>query len=285
MRPLQVLLNLQQGYGCHVVYCGDVFDRWNAPAELINFAIDYLPGGYAVPGQHDLPNHSYSRKGESAYWTLVRAGVLVDLRPGKVRTVVGKQGVDLHLHGFPWGTEAVGIEGAENRKNGRHVAVVHDYCWREGHTFPGADVQKHAAAHSFRLKGFDAAFFGDNHVGFTGVFKGPKYPVITNCGGFMRRRTDERMYQPRVWLYKVDGTVEPVPLGTVDRFTDLDDADPKDEDVALHYIHEFVKDLDGLGDQALDFADTVLRVLDRPDVRDGVKDVIRKALEARHGRA
>src|SRR5688572_18895632 len=42
-----------------VICAGDIFDRWNPPPELVNFALRFLPNGMiCVPGQHDLPNHN-----------------------------------------------------------------------------------------------------------------------------------------------------------------------------------------------------------------------------------
>src|SRR5688500_1062308 len=41
-----------------ILCAGDIFDKWNAPPELIHFALEHLPDGMiCVPGQHDLPNH------------------------------------------------------------------------------------------------------------------------------------------------------------------------------------------------------------------------------------
>src|SRR5262245_60331644 len=53
-----------------VLYAGDIFDTWDSPAELINFALLYLPRGYAIAGQHDLPHHQMSSIEKSALFTL-----------------------------------------------------------------------------------------------------------------------------------------------------------------------------------------------------------------------
>ena len=45
-------------------------------SALISFAIRELPSCYAIPGQHDLPNHSYTDIQRSAYWVLVEAGII-----------------------------------------------------------------------------------------------------------------------------------------------------------------------------------------------------------------
>ena len=71
LRPLVELRTLATLHNCPIVYAGDIFDKWNSPPELINFAIEHLPKGHAIPGQHDLPLHNYEDIRKSAYWTLV----------------------------------------------------------------------------------------------------------------------------------------------------------------------------------------------------------------------
>ena len=85
-RPLMELVDLQKQIGKEsdgippILCAGDVFDRWNSPPELINFALEYLPPQmYSIPGQHDLPNHNYNEIDRSAYWTLVAANKITNV--------------------------------------------------------------------------------------------------------------------------------------------------------------------------------------------------------------
>jgi hypothetical protein len=58
-----------------ILCAGDIFDKWNSPPELIRFALEHLPDGMiCVPGQHDLPNHSFEEIHRSAYGVLREAG-------------------------------------------------------------------------------------------------------------------------------------------------------------------------------------------------------------------
>ena len=52
-RSLEQIRDLQKEFDCPVICAGDIFDKWNSPPELINFAYDNLPEIYAIPGQHD----------------------------------------------------------------------------------------------------------------------------------------------------------------------------------------------------------------------------------------
>ena len=153
------LRDLQTKYDCPVICAGDLFDNWHSPPELINFAIDHLPSKmFCVPGQHDLPNHSYSEMHRSAYWTLVKAKRIVNLHPS---TPV-EAGNNLTLHGFPWGEELYDLKKDDNRI---HIAVIHKYIYKNKRTaFYGVNKNSHVNKIKSQLKGYDAAVFGDNHI-------------------------------------------------------------------------------------------------------------------------
>ena len=154
----QVRLLQELAFDVPVIYAGDVFDRWNVSPELINWVIDNLPHGYAIPGQHDLPLHQYEDVNRSAYWTLVKAGVIEDLEYGKPIVVNDR----LVLYGFPWGKKILSL--ADPIKGKLNVAVVHAYCWKAGYCYPGASQSVGVAEMSKMLSGYDAATFGDNHL-------------------------------------------------------------------------------------------------------------------------
>jgi hypothetical protein len=97
-RPLAEIKALAEKHpDAVVVYAGDIFDHWDTPAETINWVLDNLTPGYAVPGQHDLPNHSYKQIRRSAYATIVKAGLISTL-PYNVPVRAGS----VVLYGFPW---------------------------------------------------------------------------------------------------------------------------------------------------------------------------------------
>ncbi len=98
-RPLKELRELAEKLNVPILCSGDVLDRWNSSAELINFAIEHLPWMHAIPGQHDLPLHSLVDIHKSAYWTLVKAGNIWHIN-GKQQDVAGFLGT---VSAFPWG--------------------------------------------------------------------------------------------------------------------------------------------------------------------------------------
>lgn len=274
------LRGLSEGHGTPgnplpVICAGDIFDRWNAPAELINFALACLPRMYGVPGQHDLPHHSYEDIRKSAYWTLVEAGKIVNLEPGKPVGVGTMQ-----LWGFPWG---IPVEPCpETAHLGLDVAVVHKYVWSKSTCYPGAPSDSYFMKVQKQLLGFDVAVFGDNHQSFeTGGKKLPSdtYPKMFNCGGFMRRKSDERDYQPTVGLLHSDGSITRYKLDvSEDKFLDSGDIPQSLRDNSLG-METFIEELSALGDATIDFRDAVHRLLEREKVSPAVKRIVLTSLE------
>jgi hypothetical protein len=252
-----------------LVVAGDVFDRWNAGPEVINFALDHLPPCYAVPGQHDLPNHDYNAMGRSAYGTLVRAGHITNLGPRSRHYVNG-----VYLFGHPWGHA---IEPPAplptNAQPGIRLAVVHEYIWHTKATaYPGAPPAKRAAKRHRDLAGYDAAVFGDNHKGFL-INRGRLF----NAGGMMRRRTDEVNYQPRYGLLHDDGTISAVPFDTSADVIDGAHSEAAAVETALD-LTGFIAGLDGLGGVVGDYRSEVCRYMDTHGTDDAVRAAVLEAL-------
>lgn len=258
-----------------VVYGGDVFDDgWRpqrCPPELINFAMENLPWGYSIPGQHDLPYHRYEDIQRSAYWTLVKGGILNTLPAGKPKEIKGWS--DVWLYGFPW---KIPIRPPMN-KDGLHIAVVHGYVWdTEKNSYPGASHDAHTSKWQKKLAGYDVALFGDNHRGFYN----PGGVKILNHGTFMLRKADEYGYQPRIGLVTRDGDVFLLNVDTSkDEWNDLhmaklaEQREQVDKEVGAD-ISGFVKELAKLGDQALNFGEAVRRFLEKECVSDSVRKMV-----------
>lgn len=235
-----------------VICAGDVFDRWNAPAELINMALLHLPPLFAVPGQHDLPHHRYEDRKKSAYWTLVEAGKLTNLEPGK-HIEVGR----LRLHGFPWGTDVTPWEKHHDLLT--EVAVVHSYIWRMHKGYEGALESLHMRRWAPRLVGYDVAAFGDNHIPFGAKLDGCR---VFNCGGFMRRKLDEVDHRPRVGILHADGNVTSHFLDvSKDRFADVDHVASQLDGRSLQFISE----LASLTDAGINFETAIKQALETVD--------------------
>lgn len=267
-RQLKQLRNLKDKYECPVVCAGDIFDRWNSTPELINFALDKLPEMYAVPGQHDLPEHSMDEVHRSAYWTLVQSGLIQHLDNG--RRELG----DLALYGYGWGQKIEPVLKRDRDDKQIKLAVVHRYCWyKKGTCYPGAPEEGKAVNLKKELKGYDAAVFGDNHI--TWFWEDEAF---LNPGSFFRRRIDEVRHQPVVGLLYKGGYIVPCELDcSEDKFIDVDEG-TKLIEKGLD-LTELVDDLKSLGNGTLDFVETLFQYMDKNGISKSVRKLITKSME------
>ena len=265
-RPLREVDEAAANLNIPIICAGDLFDRWNSPAELINFALDVLPEMCAIPGQHDLPHHSYADMKRSAFWTMVKAKRVRLLDPTNTNWIRSTG-----FHAFPWGfpLKNRATRGVTKIKNELHIAVVHAYCWVGKHKYPGAPEEGHVSA--FFHKGYDAMFFGDNHKGFING-------QLCNCGGFMRRKVDEVDSIPCYNVLYSDGEIIRMPLDCSEDII-LDQTKLDEEIEKVLDVSEFIEQLQDLGSGALDFRDAVSRFLRKNSVTDSVKERVLEAVD------
>jgi hypothetical protein len=189
-RPLDELRALQLKHDCPVFYEGDIFDRWNSVPELINWAIAHLPHGYAIPGQHDLPEHDLEQIERSAYWTLVKANVIHNMQQGDPGHDIFIHNKEVVFHPFPFGVKI------KKPKSSSHfsIALIHEYNWVSFHVYDNKGTttelqSQHVNSSRKEFKGYDLVVSGDNHSPFNVQIGKTQF---WNCGTFMRRKSDER---------------------------------------------------------------------------------------------
>lgn len=261
--------------GIPILIAGDVFNKWNAPAELINRIGAKMPNNcWAIPGQHDLPNHRLDKLEKSAYRTFCMVGSIINMVHARTFSNY------LTVHPFPWE-----VPFHKNTVVGKapgmiHMALVHRYCWQKGHGHPGALEEDNVENLSKELHelGYDCAVFGDNHEGFH-YDKGP-IPIF-NCGTFMRRRSDEMGYDPRVGILMSDGKF----TTHYQECASEDNLLIKEEPLATTSpdFKEFVRSLFTLGEQAYDFSEHLRKAAGEkkyaPDLLPRAKQMILNILE------
>lgn len=259
--------------GLPLVVAGDVFDHWKPSPRLINFAMDIFrmfPLVYAIPGQHDLPQHRYEVRHEAGYGVLCNAGAVVDL--------TGPLWVDsagVMLWPFPWGRMPVPPVGRDGSR--LDIAVCHRYVWRGRHGYPGAPDEYRLGAYRRALAGYSYAIFGDNHCGFYVPSQGPPVPSVLNCGAFYLRSIADRGFQPAFGVLCSDGSMAFLPMDIAhDRWV------ARDEGVEITSAGDFdklVTSLAQLATDGLDFAQAVRRMAEEPGMRPAVRDVILEVLD------
>lgn len=199
-----------------ILHAGDVFDRWAVPTEFVNLMIEHLPRGiYAVPGQHDLPNHNYADIGRSAYWNLVEAGTLIDLTPGAPQVVGNSSAGLVEVYGYPWGYPPEPLPNRALVGGGARpvVALVHRYLWYGEAKYKGAPDDGFVGVRQKDFAGYKAVVSGDNHHPFTcNVRDGNGFVTVFNHGTALRRHADERELRVGPGVLYDDGSVERVGL-------------------------------------------------------------------------
>lgn len=275
-RYLDQVNDLRIKYGVPIFCCGDIFDKWNAPAQLINFAIEHLPNHiYSIPGNHDLPFHVISSIKESAYYTLIAANKIKDLSTLADReSMISVKFDNRYVHPFPYGA---GIEKPAIKKDRINIAIVHKYIHKGGETsHPQAVEDQDARRNKLRndLKGYDLSFFGDNHKPFQLSTQN-----IYNCGCLIPRRTDEKDTTPSVLTINRNLHVRREWLDTSeDVWLDVHNMIDALGDSIVHA--EFIEELRNLGEGALNFIESIKRGLDNFERHPRAKRIIKHIMEA-----
>lgn len=253
---------------------GDLFHAWENPAELTNFVISRLDGLgnhiYAVPGNHDLPNHEYGQVRRSSYWTLVESATIIDLNRTSTGVYLPESGVA--AWGFGHGRAIVPptkidkdleatrrLTSTASAGTPLMLAVVHRYCWNSNHAHPNARPEDHAAKLAEGLAGYDAAVIGDNHSGFLTKFSGPRVKSLFVNGTLIRRRKDEIGLEPAVGVLYSDGSIKSRFLDTTkDKFVEASEGLAAVAGVDVEALVELMREN---ADQAGRFVDAVNEIL------------------------
>ena len=266
-RPFDELKELQEELGGPPIFCaGDLFDRWNSPPELINWAMKHLPYMHCIPGQHDLPDHDLSQIHRSAYWTLVSASVIHDMRDGRTYSIdqfVNDK--EVCVHEFPFGVE---VKPPKNQKH-FSVALIHEYHWINSTGYKGAPQESHAGNLTSMVRGYKWIVCGDNHLPF--LTQG-----FWNCGCFIRRKSDEEYYKPSIGMLTETGQMLPHSLDlSEDKHLNVEDWEHK---TRSSQDPTFLEDLEALDSATVDFRDALQRYIRDHRTDLAIKREIMKAL-------
>lgn len=270
LRPWSQVMSLRLAYGAPIICAGDIFDRWNSPPELINWALTKMPRGiHAIPGNHDLPFHRREGVARSAYGTLVRTGLIKPLT-SLGRRWTRSDGVTISIYGFPFSCFVT----APIDPKQFNIAVIHEYMWTSRNdSHVGASKKARLTRDCRRFEGYNVVIVGDNHIGFSKQLVNGT--TVFNCGTFMRRKSNEVPYHPRVGLIHRSGKVTSWELDiSKDVITELVKDDPPDEiDLSI-----FIEELGKLGASHLNYRDAMIAAMSRVDVSGQVRKAIMEAL-------
>jgi len=275
-RPLNELSELQKLYNCPILVAGDIFDKWNASAELINFAMMNIPNNvYAIAGQHDLPEHNIEQIDKSAYFSLALGKTIKELFYAKVQPLL-----EFNVYAFMYGDKIVKPDEHVTNSTGLpNIAVAHQYICKPGADYPNAPkeayLNKKLVPKGKKWYGYDVMVFGDNHKSF---FINIGDTKVFNCGTLMRRASDEENYKPRVGLLYSNGDIDfhYLDISQDKHLTPDEMKDAKEyEEIDME---DFAKELRKLGAAALDFSKAMKEFWLSDKTRKSVQDIILKAM-------
>lgn len=274
LRPLDEISNLAETHQCPIICAGDIFDRYNPPPELVNWAYTALPTMYAIPGQHDLRHHQLGDLKSTAYQTLVNSDVIIHLAAKGYVT-----DTNVNLFPFSWGSEVQPLDRSlPNVPGTLNLAVAHSYIWRAKDGYEGVPQEFHLKSYADKLKGYDAAVFGDNHISWLSRVANCE---VYNSGTLLRRKANERSYKPTVGLLHEDGSIIRHFLDTSqDRWVNEDEIPKVLMSEVDPNFDEFLAELEGLEHEALDFTGAIRRAIDNDKhVDPEVKQLLLRAIE------
>ena len=243
------LAELQQKHkNIPILFPGDLFHTWSGGGtEAINALMEVWPTGpvFAVPGNHDLPQHLLKLQQKTAFQTMVLAGKIKDVS-GKVVEV----GDDTYLEGCAWGEEPrEGMAG-----NVYNILMWHVTTWQQ--PFMPEQIAGDADRLLKKRPQFDLICTGDNHQTFTAEDHGN---YLVNCGSVMRMTAAQIDHAPCVYLWAPDRPPKQVFIPTVPGVVSRAHVDLVNQ--REERTNAFVAKLEGGGEVSLSFQDNIETLL------------------------
>lgn len=271
-RTWDELRYLQSLHRAPIFIAGDLFQNYSNSPWLVNNVLVWLEGLdiYAIPGNHDLPHHSIANIQRSSYWTLVEAGAIKNL------TVGGCQEIgNVRIWPFPSGVEV--IKPSPCNDLCLNVALIHDFIWTEKTGRKDAPEEKRFGKYLPKLKGYHAAFFGDNHQHF--VLRPEGKCIVFNCGTLLRRHSNERELKPVAGLLHENGEVSKHFLSTtLDKFVEGAELSSEFESIFEIDLSEYAESLSYLSQEKYVFASVVRWFLQNNEVPKRMKEILLRAI-------
>jgi hypothetical protein len=229
---------------------------------------------YAVPGQHDQPEHRTDQLHRSAFGTLVRANRIIPIPEGGAVLI----SPEVAAFGFGWGTELVRRKNTPNPHRGVFgIAVVHAHVYVPGADHFGVSPDADISLWGSRLKGYHAAVFGDNHKGFT--TKVGTCSVL-NCGGMYCANSDERLRRPWYGMLHDDGEIETRYFDTSHDVWEQDVLESAIEEAASGNLSTgIIRSLAELSSRTRNYPDALRAYIKGQAVPGDVVSVLNRALE------
>lgn len=267
---LQFIKNLQKQWQCPVFIPGDLFHKWKSAPYLLAWAIENLPDHIiAIPGQHDLPEHSMEKLNKASIYVMEKAGKVKILSEGEYVDIATDSNPIL-VYGYPFGSK---LEGVEKQEGVFKVALCHTLTYSQKIPYPGCTLDS-AGQLLKKMSGFSLVIVGDNHLQFTATIGNR---TLISPGSMSRQSADQIDFGPCCYAYYVEERkIEPIYLpieeGVVSR-EHLERQEQRDG-----RIDAFVSRLNTEWESGVSFEENLERIIAENKVKDAVKNIIYAAI-------
>lgn len=283
-RKLQTILNMGEEHGCDaIVFPGDVFDRWDAPHGLVEWALKQfkccsVPRFYFVYGQHDLRYHT-SDKSNSPLGVLIAGlapyGCCLEALSVVIPFRAGDKEMRTAFYGASWGEELP----PQLDQYDYHCVAMHrpitekPLPWEHEAMMTSRELAKACPA--------DVFICGDNHTQFITEIKS-RGQVVLNMGSVMRTSIAQVEHRPALALVQFDEQgcrYERLPL-MIRKHVFAEDAvsRARDEEERNEKLAELMTSLEKGFDAELSFVDNLR--LAAQHAEPGVQNVISEVIDA-----
>lgn len=259
---------------CHLIIGGDIFHTPRIIPDVLNLLISELkeaPGiqrVHMMAGNHDLKYHLWENVESSSYGTLRH-----------IFSDITEAGSILSVHG------AIAFKFGQEEGKGERIVFTHQLVFPDEKAQPMPDIGKTAEQLLSEFPRAEWIFCGDYHHAFhfqkTQTKKSTGERItrhVVNPGCITRQVADMADYLPQIFFIDTEiGEVTPIILPDVgDLVTDeyLRKEEERDE-----RIEAFLSLIGSSESASLSFRDNLVKRLESPDIRPGVKYVAQSILE------
>lgn len=268
---IDFILDVANQYGVPIIIAGDVghIPKWENQIleKYIRKFKNFQGTIFAIPGQHDLPNHRLDKLNESGLGVLIASKVITNLKELKYNK--------LCVYGYPFGQPIKLIPRLEGARN---IAIIHSLIsksklWDKQENFISAKTLLK------KMPCYDLIISGDNHQSFIERYE---ERLLINPGAIMRMSISQIEHIPKIYLwYKEDNTVKEIKIPIKEGKEVFNLTKKSDEKESNEKLSAFVKSLNLTGEEIkLNFRENLKRTLKNPKnkISQPVKDKIFMAL-------
>jgi len=250
-KKVEFVLDLAVEHCCPILMAGDIglksqWPNWLLEEFIRKVSQKEIWGFYAIPGQHDLPNHQLNQWREAAIGVLHEAKSVIFLGTdgdGESEGIMLGEKKAFNIYFFPYGIE-IKNPSDKNDLVSPPIAIAHTLVTERAPEEFLTDKARSAISLLQKFPEYNLILTGDNHKSFVVEHEGR---LLVNPGSLMRTAADQVDHKPRVYLwYAQENRVEPIYLpieeGVISR-DHIDNEEEKDQRIQA-YINRLSEEVE-----------------------------------------